>query len=518
VRHLRSLVIVATVLASIGVVAPVATGVTTKRTFVTMYSQNGEYIGQGEHRLFLPSMGSITVTGNAGYVSVGVSGGTHGDEFTLTFGAPSGTRFDTRTYLRAQRTPFASAGHPGIDIYGDGRGCNEISGRFDVKDFATDASGTITRLWIVFEQHCEGDPPALFGELMYREPQPVKPFAAAPIDVWFPDTYVGGRKAEAVVDIIGMRASAPAPIGSVAIRGAHRTDYELEDDACSGEVLSARQRCQVRVRFGPSVAGPRTAVLVVRDANGVANRIRLDGIGIGGTTSVTFASDPGDHVGQGQTYAYDPANAVVVVEGDEDHIGGRIEQTLGDWWYYEFDAPTDQPFAPGTTFDSTSYPGNDSGAGMSVFGNGRGCQSTGSFTINDVVFGPDATVTHLSLDFEQHCEGMDPAFRGEIRYRVPGADAVPPVAPTGLVVDREPTGRRALISWSNPGVGDLAYVIVRFSRSAISPLRPASQFHAYAGPGTSTVVTGLDPDRPFSVSVFPVDSSGNTGRAARATA
>lgn len=75
--------------------------------------------------------------------------------------------------------PFQASGHPGIDVSGDGRGCNEIEGRFDVRDIAKNAAGEITRLWVLYEQHCEGDPAALFGEVMVNVPLPARPFFAA---------------------------------------------------------------------------------------------------------------------------------------------------------------------------------------------------------------------------------------------------------------------------------------------------------------------------------------------------
>src|SRR4051794_39277467 len=134
-------------------------------TSVVMYSDAGDYIGGGQHRLYTPASSSITVSGGPnGELDVNVSGGASGDYFTLTFAAPPGQTLAPGVYVDAQRTPFRTAGHPGIDIYGSGRGCNEDAGRFEVKDIATGADGKVTRLWLVYEQHCEGGTAALFGE------------------------------------------------------------------------------------------------------------------------------------------------------------------------------------------------------------------------------------------------------------------------------------------------------------------------------------------------------------------
>lgn len=81
--------------------------------------------------------------------------------------------FDTRqlgsdlvpgVYEMAQRAPFAGPGHPGLEVTGDGRGCNTISGRFEVHVFELQpSSSTIKRALVSFEQHCEGGPAILSG-------------------------------------------------------------------------------------------------------------------------------------------------------------------------------------------------------------------------------------------------------------------------------------------------------------------------------------------------------------------
>jgi len=94
-------------------------------TFVTMLSDSGDYIGGGTQRLFQPSNSAISISGSAGYLTVFVSGGTAGDSYDMDFAAPPGQTLVPGYYIGAQRAPFREAGHPGIDISGSGRGCNE---------------------------------------------------------------------------------------------------------------------------------------------------------------------------------------------------------------------------------------------------------------------------------------------------------------------------------------------------------------------------------------------------------
>jgi len=67
-----------------------------------------------------------------------------------------------KTYTGAERAPFASSGHPGLEISGDGRGCNMLSGTFTVRSFGV-TNSTVTSLTADFEQHCEKGAPALRG-------------------------------------------------------------------------------------------------------------------------------------------------------------------------------------------------------------------------------------------------------------------------------------------------------------------------------------------------------------------
>jgi hypothetical protein len=66
----------------------------------------------------------------------------------------------------AERSAFASPGHPGIDISGDGRGCNTITGRFEIREL-TWSGGVLNAFTATFEQHCEGGSATLRGCVHY---------------------------------------------------------------------------------------------------------------------------------------------------------------------------------------------------------------------------------------------------------------------------------------------------------------------------------------------------------------
>ena len=72
----------------------------------------------------------------------------------------------------AQRAPFAEPGHPGLEVFLNGRGCNRVTGRFEVNE-AVFSDSNVVRFNAIFEQHCEGLDPALFGTLSIGEPRVV---------------------------------------------------------------------------------------------------------------------------------------------------------------------------------------------------------------------------------------------------------------------------------------------------------------------------------------------------------
>lgn len=135
--------------------------------------------------------------------------------------------------------------------------------------------------------------------------------------------------------------------------------------------------------------------------------------------TVAFSGDPGDYITGGGSYSYSTANGDLLTtyaSSDYSHVAVNISGYNGDWWYLDFDAPDSQPLVPGTYDGATRYPFNGAGPGLSLDGNGRGCNTlTGTFTVINAVFGPNGYVQTFDATFEQHCEGGPAAARGEVQ-------------------------------------------------------------------------------------------------------
>ncbi|PJN23958.1 hypothetical protein [Kitasatospora sp. CB02891] len=146
------------------------------------------------------------------------------------------------------------------------------------------------------------------------------------------------------------------------------------------------------------------------------------------TGSVDFTGDPGDYISLGQPHSYSTAaQDQLNVTASEDHrsLNVSVWGAHGNWWYLDFKAPENSTLAVGTYTGATRAPfSGPTEPGLDITGDGRGCNTlTGSFTVTNAVFGPHGYVQAFDASYEQHCEGMAPALRGEIHIANPPAPA-----------------------------------------------------------------------------------------------
>lgn len=131
-------------------------------TFCILSSDPGDYIGQGVTRRMVPPSYRFSASSIGNRVSLSLSGQGWWD---LDFQAPKNAPLAVGTYEGATRYPFQAPTAPGLDVSGDGRGCNELSGRFTIREIDVAPDGRVRNFWATFEQHCGRGTPALFGEV-----------------------------------------------------------------------------------------------------------------------------------------------------------------------------------------------------------------------------------------------------------------------------------------------------------------------------------------------------------------
>jgi hypothetical protein len=140
---------------------------------VSFKGDSGDYISQGKSWSYATSNGdALDVTSSNG-TSVHIRiNAYNGDWWTLDFDAPGTSDRPVPgqsavlvpgTYASAHRYPFNGTG-PGLDLSGEGRGCNELTGSFTVTK-AVFVGGYVQAFDATFEQHCEGGTPAARGEV-----------------------------------------------------------------------------------------------------------------------------------------------------------------------------------------------------------------------------------------------------------------------------------------------------------------------------------------------------------------
>ena len=146
-------------------------GTTALSGSLTMTSDPGDWVGGGTSYSYATPDSSFVLEGNALHfdgnrvrVSLTAPGG---DWWYLSFQAPTGqTLTPGATYDGATRVIESSAGpSPRMDVSGNGRGCNALTGSFTVVDVVYGPYGYLQDLHLTFEQHCEGAEAALRGEL-----------------------------------------------------------------------------------------------------------------------------------------------------------------------------------------------------------------------------------------------------------------------------------------------------------------------------------------------------------------
>jgi hypothetical protein len=148
--------------------APVETG------SLTMTSDPGDYIGQGLTYGYSTAAGdsfNASSSSDGSFLTIAVNAA-NGDWWFLDFAAPIGEALAPGTYLGATRASFRAPGEPGLDVGGNGRGCNMLTGSFTVNAVQFGPAGYVQTFDATFEQHCEGADPAMRGHVTIANPPP----------------------------------------------------------------------------------------------------------------------------------------------------------------------------------------------------------------------------------------------------------------------------------------------------------------------------------------------------------
>lgn len=155
------------ILALVFALAILAASAGAQVTSLSLNSDPGDFIGQGQTIFLTPSNGTFSASQNFDSgVTINFFGGSQ--FWTLNFAAANHVPLTVGSYTGAARFPFQAFDQPGLSVTGDGRGCNTLTGSFTVLEVNYGTSGTIDSFDATFEQHCEGATAALRGEVRFN--------------------------------------------------------------------------------------------------------------------------------------------------------------------------------------------------------------------------------------------------------------------------------------------------------------------------------------------------------------
>jgi hypothetical protein len=134
--------------------------------FAYVESEPGDFVGGGATFTLTPPAYSFSVVSSGNLVQVDILDAS--TEFWLADfqGMSSIPELQPGYYGNLRRFPFHNPARGGLEWFGDGRGCNDLTGWF-VVDAVTYSGSTLTAIDVRFEQHCDGMVPALHGELRW---------------------------------------------------------------------------------------------------------------------------------------------------------------------------------------------------------------------------------------------------------------------------------------------------------------------------------------------------------------
>lgn len=137
-------------------------------TSLDMQSQPGDWIGGGATYHFTTATGNFSFENGPNYNSITFFYNDPQNNWSVTLAAPNGETLTPGTYDNAVRAAFRADDQPGLDVGGDGRGSNTLTGSFTVLQAAYGSDGAVLRFDATFVQHSEGGKPALTGEIKYN--------------------------------------------------------------------------------------------------------------------------------------------------------------------------------------------------------------------------------------------------------------------------------------------------------------------------------------------------------------
>lgn len=486
---------------------------------VTVNTGIDDFVGRGLDYEFDAANSSMQMTADARDLTLNIQPKTgEGDQFEIMFGVPAPGRWHRGFYTNAVRTRTPNA--PYLDIAGDGRGCDQRSSGFDVRDVRI-SGGIVHRLDLVYYTSCSTqiENPSAIGEIRIGEPHTHDVVIGTAEALWGPTAPGTISGAVPVAELIRNTTAKPVRIGRSHISGANPSSFRMLATTCTRPTLASGHSCTLTLLFDPRAHGPLSARVTLAIGRRT-DRIPLEGIGSVGKTSLIIRSPDGDGLPVG-TFVYRPANSLLGVYGFDYSTPRRlqIEATSvrqNENWLFDFSAAHNAVLTPGDYPDADRQNDANVANRLDVTGGSFGCgTNTGSYVIDQAEYGGrgHGDVQHFRARFSQRCGGAPTTLTATLNWNYAPVTTRPPT-PGRLRVRRHVT--TTLLRWSRPQSTGYAYSIVRVQHGAADPVGPSAGALAYRGTAVTAQIPPLSRGEHYTISVYDIDRYGNIS-AARTT-
>jgi hypothetical protein len=490
--------LVAAALVGLTPVPPAMADGSSTEGFLTIVGTGAVYQEQAAV-LFRTPTDVATISGTGAQVAVQIGAG------KVTLAAPPGELLHTGSYSDTVGVTEPRHGHPSLSVEWRYSGCYQVTGRFEVRQILLDEAGQVTGLDASFEERCGAGSVSRLGQV--RVGLPLQDVESLPRQATFAPTEPTPAVATPVTLVND--SAAVITVGAPSVSGPEADDFDLGISTC-GATLAAGASCQVEVAYAP--ARPGASIAAVSFTTSVGTRTtELSGHELTGTTAWSMVSEPGEHIGQGQTWSVPAAGQTLAINENQNVL--RIDERDGtSHWNAAFSAGVDKPLTVGT-YVAAGPPNYTLGPAMDV-SRGNCGKTRGLFTVSELER-QDGRIVRLDLTFREHCNDDAKELRGAISYRatdpavVPDQDTTPPAA-VGFLFRSRGLDSNVVLTWTLPDDVDLDHVIVRAKMGTTPITSPTDGTDLGAATGNTAVVQVV-PGRDYAFAVFPVDISGNVG-------
>jgi alpha-tubulin suppressor-like RCC1 family protein len=124
---------------------------------VLLNSSPGDPVGNGQIYA-TENPANFSVSGTPAPITISAFG------FTFYFASPDGTSLTVGNYPNSARWPFNNTS-PGLDITGNGVGCNTDCGSFQINELQLNGAGQVVRLWLTYSNQCDCSYAPMSGEI-----------------------------------------------------------------------------------------------------------------------------------------------------------------------------------------------------------------------------------------------------------------------------------------------------------------------------------------------------------------